>query len=110
MSTSAATKAVKIAEGFSYPVTVPATVVQRADDGAVEWNGNRIGYVWNDPRPRYRYTLLQRKDDRPFKYHKRLPEWHGHPVCREHGAVLYDDTRQGVIRKLIAGAIVKEGG
>lgn len=94
---------VRIKAGWVYPIgTIDETVVTVADDGEVQWNGQKIGYVWKGSR---RYSPPAYKGSRIVKYNKQVPEWHGDLGLRGRYAPRYrEDTRQEVIRCLIAAA------
>lgn len=96
-------RTVKIAAGWAYPVDVPQTTVALYDDGAVTWRGSQIGYVWKGSRT---HSPPMHKGSRIVRYHKQVPEWHGHTERPEGVRSMYHrDTRQEVIRDLIAAAM-----
>jgi hypothetical protein len=99
------TRTVKIAAGYTYghghAGDVAATTVQLADDGEVFYGGESIGYVWKGHRT---YSPPLRKGSRIVKYHKRVSEWHGDPESRHTSRPIRRDTRQEVIRELLARA------
>lgn len=94
---------VRIKAGWVYPIgTIDETVVMVADDGEVSWHGQKIGYVWKGERT---YSPPTHKGSRIVKYHKQVAEWHGDLGLRGRYAPRYrEDTRQDVIRCLIAAA------
>lgn len=101
-----ADKTIKIEAGWVYPAgDIPATAVHLAEDGAVTWDGQMIGYVWKGSRT---YSPPTHRGSRIVKYHKQVAEWHGHPAHSTARPEHRRDTRQEVIRDLIAHAIGAE--
>lgn len=88
---------VKVKAGYAYPVDVPDTTVEVVE-GVVMWEGEQIGYVWKGERA---YSPPIHKGSRIVKYNKQVPEWHG-DTRRKYGAAIRRDTRQEVLRELIA--------
>lgn len=93
------TKTVNISAGWAYPMDVPATTVLIGEDGSVVWQGHHIGFVWKGERT---YSPPVHKGSRIVKYHKQVSEWHGHSTHSGHSPDHRKDTRQEVVRCLIA--------
>jgi hypothetical protein len=96
--------AIKVKSGWVYPVGVMPDTTVNVDpvDGAVSWDGRPIGYVWKGERT---YSPPTHKGSRIVKYHKHVPEWHGHPSRTGHSPSIRRDTRVEVLRELIAVAM-----
>lgn len=96
---------IKVKGGWVYPVgDIPETTVDVVD-GVVSWEGRTIGFVWKGERT---YSPPTHKGSRIVKYHKQVPEWHGHPTKR-YDASIRKDTRHEVLRALVAAAALKVG-
>lgn len=96
--------------GYGQYQDVPASEVEIQSDGAVVYKFVRIGYVQKGHRT---YSPPTHKGSRIVKYHKQVPEWHGH-----NGASRWAtprprwrcDTRQEVLQRMLAAHLAAKGG